>query len=155
MKKELYSSTTIELLLKDMWPNLGRENMKKKIMIVDDEPDIRFTLEDDLEDDYEIITLNDGLDCIEALEQGKMPDLILLDIMMPGMNGWETFYKIREHESWSQIPVIFLTARTDNVAEDAGSFLGDDYIEKPYQIEDLKNRIQKAIEKKSQGAMFP
>jgi len=84
-----------------------------------------------------------------------MPDLIILDIMMPGMNGWETFYKIREHESWSQIPVIFLTARTDSIAEDAGSFLGDDYIEKPYQIEDLKNKIQKVMDKKSQGSMFP
>ena len=66
---------------------------------------------------------------------------------MPGMSGWETFRKIRDERTWSNIPVIFLTARTDNIAEKAGSFLGDDYIEKPYQVDDLKNRIRNVIKK--------
>jgi DNA-binding response OmpR family regulator len=54
-----------------------------------------------------------------------------------------------ENDSWKTIPVIFLTARTDRVAKEAGSFLADDYIEKPFQIQDIKQRIDKILMLKS------
>jgi putative two-component system response regulator len=121
--------------------------MVKKIFVVDDNPDVIFSVKNGLEalsEDYEIKGANSGEKCIEML-QTNTPDLILLDIMMPGMSGWKTFDKIKENESWKEIPIIFLTARTDRVAKNAGGFLGDDYIEKPFEINDLKGRIEKHL----------
>ena len=117
--------------------------MVKKIMIVDDNPDIILSIKNGLEvvaGDYEIIGVESGEKCLELLET-ETPDLILLDIMMPEMSGWETFDKLKENASWGKIPVVFLTARTDKVAKNAGGFLGDDYIEKPFEIAELKRRI--------------
>ena len=119
------------------------EKMVKKIMIVDDNPDIILSIKGGLEavaDDYEIIGVESGEKCLELLET-ETPDLILLDIMMPEMSGWETFDKLKGNASWGKIPVVFLTARTDKVAKNAGGFLGDDYIEKPFEIAELKRRI--------------
>ena len=117
--------------------------MVKKIMIVDDNPDIILSIKSGLEvvaGDYEIIGAESGEKCLELLET-ETPDLILLDIMMPEMSGWETFDKLKENALWGKIPVVFLTARTDRVAKNAGGFLGDDYIEKPFEIAELKRRI--------------
>jgi putative two-component system response regulator len=121
--------------------------MVKKIIVVDDNPDVIFSVKNGLEalsQDYDIQGANSGEKCLEML-QTQSPDLILLDIMMPGMSGWKTFDRIKENETWKTIPVIFLTARTDRVAKNAGGFLGDDYIEKPFDINDLKGRIDKYL----------
>ena len=123
--------------------------MVKKVMIVDDNPDIILSIKNGLEDsncDYEVMCADSGKKCLELLETGK-PDLILLDIMMPGMSGWETFDKLKENTSWETIPVVFLTARTDRVARNAGGFLGEDYIEKPFELAELKQRINEIINK--------
>ena len=71
--------------------------------------------------------------------------------MMPKMSGWETFVKLQENPLWKNIPVIFLTVRGDDFARDTGKFLATDYIEKPYQIDDLKERIDIALKKSSQN----
>jgi CheY-like chemotaxis protein len=121
--------------------------MAKKIIVVDDNPDIILAVKNGLEtssDDYKVIGAESGRRCLEILES-EVPDLILLDIMMPEMSGWETFDKIKQNTQWEHIPVVFLTARTDHVAKNAGGFLGDDYIEKPFEIDNLKDRIQKII----------
>ena len=121
--------------------------MVKKIFVVDDNPDVIFSVKSGLEalsQDYEIQGANSGEKCLEMLETNT-PDLILLDIMMPGMSGWKTFDKIKENESWKGIPIVFLTARTDRVAKNAGGFLGEDYVEKPFEINDLKVRIEKHL----------
>lgn len=123
----------------------------KKIMLVDDEEDLIFSIKTALEDKYgdelEIIPANSGMKCLELLKNNEMPDLILLDIMMPGMNGWEAFKKLKDNPSWRHIPILFLTARTDRIAKNAGGFLGDDYIEKPVTPEELKERIDKVLKK--------
>jgi len=124
--------------------------MKKKILVVDDEPDVAFTVVHNLKkysDQYDLTIVNSGQECLEKLENDELPDLILLDIMMPVMNGWEVFKKIRENASWGKLPIIFLTARVDRTAENAGKFLGEDYIEKPYDPVDLKSRIDKVLKK--------
>jgi DNA-binding response OmpR family regulator len=123
--------------------------LKKKILIVDDEPDVAFTVEFTFSDsDYDVERVENGEKCFEILENSaEKPALILLDIMMPGMNGWEVFKKLKENPAWENIPVVFLTARIDHTAENAGKFLGDDYIEKPYDPDDLKKRIIKILEK--------
>lgn len=124
--------------------------MVKRIMIVDDDPGVKFTIKHGLEgsnSDYEIITVDSGKECLEFLEKEPKPDLILLDIMMPEMSGWETYKKIRENISSEQLPVVFLTARTDRIAKEAGGFLAEDYIEKPFKLPELKERIEKILNK--------
>ena len=121
--------------------------MVKKLLVVDDNPDVIFSVRNGLEKfkkDYTIIGAESGKECLELLEI-NIPDLILLDIMMPELSGWKTFDLIKGNDSWKNIPIVFLTARTDNVAKNAGGFLGEDYIEKPFEIKDLKERIDKIL----------
>lgn len=125
--------------------------MAKIVMIVDDEPDIGFSVKQYLEksgDGYVVICVDSGRQCLDLLNKGQIPDLILLDIMMPEMSGWYVFERIKGHESWRNISIVFLTARVDMVARNAGNFLGDDYIEKPFEIKDLKKRIDKVLKEK-------
>ena len=119
-------------------------------MVVDDDVGVIYTVKHGIEDadsEYEIITVNSGKDCLKYLEGNELPDLILLDIMMPEMTGWETYQKIKENDLWRKIPVVFLSARTDRIAREAGGFLGEDYIEKPFQVPELKARIDKILKK--------
>jgi CheY-like chemotaxis protein len=127
------------------------KNMKK-IMLVDDEQDQIFSIKTGFEQEYpnkyKIIGVESGKKCLELLEKNDKPDLILLDIMMPEMDGWEVFDKIKANPSWQDIPVIFLTARSDDLAANAGSMIAEDYIEKPIDIEELKTRIENVLKKK-------
>lgn len=133
-------------IVKKMFIIVVGEKMVKKIMIVDDNPDIILSIKNGLEDseEYKVIGVESGEKCLEILED-EMPDLILLDIMMPEMSGWETYDTIKENEAWREIPLVFLTARTDKIARDAGDFLGEDYIEKPFEIDDIMERIDKIL----------
>jgi CheY-like chemotaxis protein len=130
----------------------------KKIMMVDDEKDQIFSIKTVLEkkygDEYKVIPANNGSECIELLENNEIPDLILLDIMMPEISGWQVFDKLKDNPLWKDIPVIFLTARTDELAERAGSFLADDFIEKPVEAEELKKKIDAVLNKGKIGNNF-
>jgi len=124
--------------------------LAKKIVIVDDDPGVRYTVKAGLEaldKDYEIIALESGIQCLDYLENNQIPDIILLDVMMPEMTGWTTFDKIKENGSWRTIPIVFLTARTDRIAKNAGGFLAEDYFEKPAKIPELKQRIDEILKK--------
>ena len=121
----------------------------KNIILVDDEEDQRFSIKLALEStfpgDYNIILTESGEKCFELLKNDGAPDLFILDIMMPGMSGWEVFDKLHDNPNWRHIPVIFLTAQTDKIAENAGELPGDDFIEKPIEVEKLKIRIDKVL----------
>ena len=122
----------------------------KKIMIVDDNVDLTYVVKKSLEkikDGYEILSANRGQECFNLLNEGKLPDLILLDIMMPEMNGWDVFAKLKENAEWRKIPVVFLTAKTDSFSKGFGQIPAQDYIEKPFEIVDLKKRIDKILGK--------
>ncbi len=122
--------------------------MKIKIMFVDDNSDMILTVKivlENMDDEYEIIGADSGMQCLQLLKDNQIPDLILLDIMMPKMSGWEIFYRLKENQLWKNIPVVFCTARGDQMAKDTGSFLGDGYIEKPFDIDDLKLRIDRVL----------
>ena len=123
--------------------------MKKKIMVVDDETDQVYTIQQFFEfsDKYEVIGANSGMECVELLKNKKIPDLILLDIMMPEKSGWDVFAQLKEKTEWREIPIIFLTARTDEYSKGFGSISADDYIEKPYDLDELKKRIEKVLNK--------
>jgi CheY-like chemotaxis protein len=125
--------------------------MVNKIMVVDDDPGVIYTIKNGLESlgaDYEIITAENGKKCLELLSNNQIPDLIILDILMPVMSGWETFQKIRDKTSGRELPIIFLTARKDQIAKNAGNFLGEDFIEKPFKLPELKEKIDKILKKK-------
>jgi putative two-component system response regulator len=117
----------------------------KKIMLVDDEKDQIFFIKTSFENlfgkEYTFVPAESGEKCFEILNKKNIPDLILLDIMMPKMNGWEVFDRLRANPSWKNIPIIFLTARTDEFAEHAGALIAEDYIKKPIEIKELKTRM--------------
>ena len=122
--------------------------MKKTILVVDDDPGVTHTVKYGLEglnEEFQVVTVESGHKCLEYLQNNQNPDLILLDIMMPEMSGWETQEKIKENLSWREIPIVFLTARTDRMAKDAGSFLAEAYVEKPCKITELKATIEKIL----------
>ncbi|MCK5031191.1 MAG: response regulator [Thermoplasmatales archaeon] len=127
--------------------------MKKKIMVVDDEPDQILTVKvalEDMDDEYEVIGAESGVQCLEILENGMIPDMILTESMMPGMTGWELLDKLKEKPRWGNIPVTFLTAWADLKTEKSRSFSVDNIIEKPFDTKDLKERIDKVLMNGSQ-----
>ena len=124
--------------------------MIKTILVVDDSPDVIYAIKHGLEnlgDEYKVIGADSGMQCLQLLENNQIPDLILLDIMMPEMSGWELFDRLKEKHSWKNIPVVFLTVRTDRLAKNAGTFLGEDYIEKPFEAIDVKERINNILKR--------
>ena len=123
--------------------------MPKKIMVVDDEPDILFTVGQMLEiSGYEVIKTQDGETAIQKLNELQLyPDLILLDIMMPNLSGWDVAAKIKENPEWKNIPIVFLTAKGDTMSIGMGGLASEDYIVKPFDIQDLKVRVEKIINK--------
>ena len=124
--------------------------MDKKILLVDDDTDILYAVKINLEklsDGYEVTGVNGGMECFEFLKKGDRPDIILLDIMMPEIDGWQVFAKLKENPEWREIPIVFLTAKIDEYSKGFGKLSADDYIEKPFEIEDLKERINKILDR--------
>ena len=125
----------------------------KKIMVVDDDTDQIYTVSrilNESSDEYRVIGAKSSMACLELLEKNVIPDLILLDIMMPEMSGWELVKRLKK-SPWNNIPVIFLTAHTNKIAKTVGGWLGDDYIEKPFDGANLKKRIDKVLKNTSRG----
>ncbi len=123
--------------------------MKQKILIADDERDIIDFLKYSLDKEgYDVLTAKNG---VETLNQTKKhPDLILLDVMMPEMDGFEVVRTLKKNSTTARIPVIFLTAKSSEVDEVVGLELGaDDYITKPVRIPKLIARIKSTLRKKA------
>ncbi len=122
--------------------------MPKKILLVDDEQDILDLLKFNLESEgYETILAMDGDDALE-LADSEAPDLILLDVMLPGKDGWEVIRELRRNVRTEHIPVIFLTAKDSEIDEIIGLELGgDDYVVKPVSIRKLQARVKSVLRK--------
>ena len=116
---------------------------EKKILIVDDEDHIRELLKFNLEKSgYNVYTANDGLEGLK-LAREKQVDLILLDLMLPGMDGFEVCKEIRKDNIISNVPIIMLTAKSEEIDKILGLELGaDDYITKPFSIRELSARVK-------------
>ena len=114
---------------------------QRTIMVVDDEPHIvRFTAMNLEVEGYNVVTAENGAQALETLDAGHPVDLVVLDVMMPEMDGFETLRRIR---SESSVPVIFVTVRGDEADRVAGLDLGaDDYITKPFSPRELASRIR-------------
>jgi two-component system alkaline phosphatase synthesis response regulator PhoP len=117
-----------------------------KILVVDDEPDVVRLLEFRLQKDgFEVISATDGRMAVDVALAEK-PDLLLLDVMMPVMDGVEALRQIRAHRGVSRIPVIMLTAKTDRITVDsARDQWVTDYITKPFDPEKLVLKVRKAL----------
>jgi two-component system alkaline phosphatase synthesis response regulator PhoP len=125
---------------------------KVKVLIVDDEPDILEFLHYNLSrNGFDVIQASNGLDALRIADE-EVPDLILLDIMMPDMDGVETCYELRKNDKLKNSLVAFLTARSEEYSEIAGLEAGaDDYIQKPIRPRLLLTRIKALMRRKDSG----
>jgi two-component system alkaline phosphatase synthesis response regulator PhoP len=124
----------------------------KKILIVDDEPDIVEFLQYNLKKEgYEVFSANDGKQALVVAEQAK-PHLIILDIMMPELDGVETCRLLRSKKEFAETPVAFLTARNEDFSQIAALDVGgDDYITKPIKPRVLMSRINALLRRSSRN----
>jgi len=116
-------------------------------MVVDDEEVIRLTVESVLKDEkFKVISAVNGQDCLDKLKKSK-PDLILLDIMMPGLTSKEILTAIRKDKKTAKIKIIFLTAVRFAEITQKDLVIGNvvDFVEKPFNNENLIRRIKKAL----------
>jgi PleD family two-component response regulator len=121
-------------------------NSRKKILVIDDTIDHIKLLISQLEDLYDVYFAKSGKQALEILP-GSQPDLILLDITMPEMDGFEVCKKIKAHDSWKEIPVIFISARGQEDDETNGLELGAiDYITKPFTPAIIRARIKNHLQ---------
>lgn len=122
----------------------------KKILVIDDEKDFGFFVEQNLELTglYNVILATSPRDGIKAAIRQK-PDLILLDVIMPEMSGFDVLAELKENRATQSIPVIMLTAvDTDEAKERALSYFNEDYIVKPVAISELKEKIGAVLSRK-------
>jgi two-component system alkaline phosphatase synthesis response regulator PhoP len=126
-----------------------KEKKKFKILIVDDEKDIQEFIAYNLtKENYEVFLANNGLEAIEQAKS-KKPDLILMDVMMPQMDGIQACQQIKSNPALNQIYIVFLTARAEEYSELAGFDAGaDDYIAKPIKPKLLLTRLAAILRRK-------
>ena len=127
---------------------------KLRILVVDDEKDVRTIIRATLEDKYEVVEAQDGLDALEKINRVE-PDLIVLDIMMPLMNGYDTCETIRKKTHFSKIPILFLSALTDKEQIKKGYTSGATlYLTKPFEPDRLLKNVDLFF-KQSSPSMKP
>jgi len=113
----------------------------QKVLVVEDNPDLRLFIASNLADDYRVEMAKDGMEGLE-LARRWVPDLIVSDIMMPRMDGYELTRQVRKDPSLSQVPVILATAKSGGEAVAEGLDIGaNDYLAKPFEIRELKARV--------------
>lgn len=118
----------------------------KKIMAIDDEKSIRFILENTFKKSYEVSLWDNGLDALNDLQAGNLPDLIICDIEMSQMNGFEFITQVRASGFFDDIPIIMLSGKEDSKDKINCFELGaDDYILKPFNPKELFARIKRRL----------
>jgi PleD family two-component response regulator len=133
---------------------MGVEENRARLLVVDDEPLCIEALSKALGKDYEILAALCGEDALE-LAASCLPDLVLADVSMPGMDGFEVCRRLRGRESTRDMPVIFITALEGDDDEMKGLALGaSDYVQKPVNPELLRLRVRNSLELKFQRDML-
>lgn len=122
---------------------------KIKILVVDDEPDIVKIVKIAMElANFEVIEAYSGEECLEKISKGADPSLILLDIMMPGISGYETCAKIRANKDLKHVKIVMLTAKGQKGDAEEGLKVGaDDYIIKPFDPYELIEQVKEILER--------
>ena len=116
------------------------------ILIVDDSPDNLIILSELLRPQYRVLAANSGEGCLRVANSSPKPDLILLDVMMPGKNGWEVARELRSDPTFADIGIVMLTAIGEKVNEMTSPLYGaDEYVDKPFDFTDLETKIARVI----------
>ena len=120
--------------------------MRKKLFVIDDEKDIQDIVMVNLSSqNLDVLTFSSAEEALEELTRTR-PDLILLDVMMDGMDGFEFCKRLRSNGEYKDIPIIFLSARSEEFDKVLGLELGgDDYVTKPFSIKELSSRIKAVL----------
>ena len=115
----------------------------KKVLVVDDDSIHLEIVRAMLEEEYTVITVNSGKAALQYLLDGILPDIIFLDILMPDMNGWETFHRLKAISFLHNVPIAFFTALSGKDEEEKARNLGaSDFIRKPCEREELIRKIE-------------
>ncbi|MBI1783928.1 response regulator [Candidatus Sumerlaeota bacterium] len=120
--------------------------MAKRILVTDDEPDIVLIIKTALQSEgYDVETASNGAECVE-IAKANPPDLFMLDVMMPGMSGFDVVRALKAHEPTSKIPVIMLTGLSERQKIKEALTSGVEYyIVKPFEFEDLIAKVKEAL----------
>jgi len=125
----------------------------RKVVCVEDEPEmidlIRLILS---RKGFEVIGAEGGANGLAAIRAHK-PDLVLLDLMMPEMDGWQVYQQLKADEETAQIPVVVLTAKAQNIDKVLGLHIAkvDDYISKPFSLQELVDRVEAVLKRHEQA----
>lgn len=120
--------------------------MSYKILVADDEPNIVLSLEFLMQQaGFEVRTVGDGDAALAAMER-EAPDLVLLDVMMPKMDGYEVCQTIRQNPAWKNVRIVMLTAKGRDVEREKGLAMGaDDYVTKPFATQELVAKVNEIL----------
>ena len=129
-------------------------DLKSKILIVEDDLDVAEMLNAYFRvQGYEVFTVNWGEDGVRAA-QTVLPDLMILDIRLPDIDGYEVARRVRTDRRTNEIPIIFLTEKRERIDRLQGFEVGaDDYITKPFDVQELRLRVRNALKRVSQGSL--
>lgn len=123
--------------------------MAKKILIIEDDPAISRLVDYSLKHEgYDVVAATNGLEGIRKA-QYEAPDLVILDVMLPGMDGFEICHRLRAESETSQLPILMFSAKAQEIDKDTGLKVGaDDYLPKPAAPAEIVNRVEKLLAKK-------
>jgi CheY-like chemotaxis protein len=124
--------------------------MSHRVLVVEDEPENRLFIGLMLRTEgYEVLEAEDGHMALELLASAPLPELILLDVMMPGLNGWQVFQRLRDDPRLAGIPVVMLTALAQRSDVERAVQLGvDGYLTKPFEPADLIHKMEETLSRR-------
>lgn len=129
------------------------DSKKHTVVVVEDEQEMIDLIELILSRrGFEVFGANGGVQGLKAIREHK-PDLVLLDLMMPEMDGWQVYQQLKADVETENIPVIVVTAKAQNIDKVLGLHIAkvDDYIPKPFSLEELVTRIEKVLKRNAQA----
>ncbi|MCG6186915.1 MULTISPECIES: response regulator transcription factor [Maribellus] len=120
----------------------------KKILIVDDKPSISRLIVQFLSKTFEVTTKEDGLQALSWLQEGNIPDLIITDLQMPNLDGFELISRVKESGFFRDIPIVVLSSKDSSTDRIKCLKMGaEDYLVKPFNPEELQIRIERILER--------
>ena len=124
--------------------------MGHKVFIVEDEPDLRDTLKYNLENEgFNVEAFSNGEDFLSSVDKNK-PNLVILDLMLPGLSGLDVCRKLRSNDNYDGIGIVMLTAKSEEIDRIVGFELGaDDYVTKPFSVRELILRVKVLLKKRT------
>ena len=126
--------------------------MTNKVFIVEDEPDLRDTLKYNFENEgFSVEAFSNGESFVDSIQKNQ-PNLVILDLMLPGLSGLDVCREIRSNEKYDDISIVMLTAKSEEIDRIVGFELGaDDYVTKPFSVRELILRVKVLLKKRSES----